>query len=65
MQNNQIVFLCIIMIIAGFILGYMIGFGSAVHAFTKIANNFIDIDYDTVYKALFQYNEKITMMGDC
>lgn len=43
----------------GFGIGYALGFGTAVKAVAEVAENFVDIDYDTVYKAITQYQLEI------
>ncbi len=46
-------------LLVGFGIGYFVGFATAIKALVEMASYFIDIDYDTVLKAVTQYDLNI------
>ena len=55
----KIIILIIVCIVIGAVIGYMLGVYTTVNTVAKIAKNFIDIDEDLVYRAIFQYENNI------
>jgi len=53
-----------VLLTASFIAGYILGTSITLHAVYDVASNFIDIDYDEVEKALFQYRNNIDICYD-
>jgi len=60
-SRNRLFFrlLFLLLLTASFIVGYILGTSITLYAVYDVASNFIDIDYDEVEKALFQYRNNI------
>ena len=58
-QRKKLIVVFIVGLLMGGIVGYGLGFGTAVKAIAEVAGNFIDIDYSEVSAALTNYRGHI------
>ena len=59
MISKSPLLILIFIFIVGLILGFCIGVGTTIKAVADIASKFIDIDYQMVHQAIFQYKNHI------
>lgn len=61
-MNKEYILLIIVLLIIGLLIGYTAGTIITIKAVVAVASSFIDVDYDLVQKAIFQYKNNI---GKC
>ena len=59
----KITVLIIVCLALGFIVGFAMGVQSCIQVVTEVAKNFVEIDYDAVNSALYQYRNHINLMN--
>jgi len=65
MEKRKVIILIILCSLSFLVIGYMLGVISTIKAVVEVARDFIDINYDEVNAALFQYRNHIHNCYKC